>query len=350
MTVKAKRGPKILAPGSKAALHALRSLASLGQGEAKQSGDLYAILRSPSQWPAHVHEDIKDAWTVIAEGGFEVPGHVVAEALTALRGLRLVPGFKVRLPTSSDEAHPTFVRGTGKNPALLRMRDFVDTLVLTTEATLALDAAGSALGKGKPKLEEQRALRQHLGLPKNATASRARLRSQDVQSLFADAGLAVDPKTLTRLVAIIGSPYPDVPALVRNPKQPVPYLEAERLLLSALSEASLRRMLSHTSASEAAAASEAAIARARTRVAPPPWFDTYMRAALQANAGGWRAELAAALPSEAHVSSLERDELEAWWMGDAPLAQQPSGPMSGPSGAAEWASKPARGPYRGGWS
>ena len=58
----------------------------------------------------------------------------------------------------------------------------------------------------------------------------------------------------------------------------------------------------------------------------------------QANAGGWRAELAAALPSEAHVSSLERDELEAWWMGDAPLAQQPSGP----SGAAKWATTPDR--------
>ena len=99
MAVRAKRGPRILPAGPKAVLHALRSLASLGQ----KSGDVYSMLRSPSLWPHHVHEDIKDAWTVIAEGGFEVPGHIVAAALTTLRGLSLVPGFKVRLPTSSDD-------------------------------------------------------------------------------------------------------------------------------------------------------------------------------------------------------------------------------------------------------
>ena len=34
---------------------------------------------------------------------------------------------------------------------------------------------------------------------------------------------------IAKLVAIIGGPLPDVPALVRTSKQPVPYLEAERL-------------------------------------------------------------------------------------------------------------------------
>jgi len=307
--VKAKRGgAKILAPGPKAVLHALRSLASLGAA----SGDIYAVLRTPSLWPHRVHEDVKDAWTLIAEGGFEIPAHVITAALTTLRGLRLVPGFKVRLPQSNDEAHPTFVRGTGKNPAHLRLRDFVDTLVLCAEATLARDAAGSALAKGTVKLEEQRTLRQHLGLPKNASASRARLRSTDVQSLLLDAGLHIEPAQLARLVAIVGGPFPDVPALVRNPKQPVPYLEAERLLLAALSEESLKRMLSHPTPGEGTAAA----IRAKQPVQPPPpaWYDEYMSAAKQANAGGWRAQVA--LPREVPGVNLSQEELQAWWVGD----------------------------------
>jgi len=307
--VKVKRGPRILPPGPKATLHALRSLASLGQS----SGDVYSILRSPSLWPHDVHEDVKDAWTVIAEGGFEVPSHVIAAALTMVRGLRLVPGFKVRLPTSSDEAHPTFVRGSGRNPAHMRLRDFVDTLVLTAEATLAHDAAGSALAKGKVKLDEQRALRQHLGLPKNASASRARLRSQDVQQLLADAGVEINPSRLTRLVALVGGPYPDVPALVRNPKQPVPYLEAERLLLSALSEGSLHRMLSAPNADGVASS------RGDSRLSKqplPPWYDEYMRAAQQQ--AGAQGSLPAALlvPEEAPVVSLDQKMLAQWWCGD----------------------------------
>lgn len=139
--------------------------------------------------------------------GFEVPAHVVSATLEAVRGLQLVPGFRVRLPSDPDkEAHPTFVKGTGRNPAFLRWRatttphhapvlgtrtrlfirpivcsyrDFADSLVMAAEATLSRDAAAAPLAKGRARLPEQVALRQHLGLPKGNAAGRARLRARD---------------------------------------------------------------------------------------------------------------------------------------------------------------------------
>ena len=74
--------------------------------------------------------------------------HVIAATFEAIRGLRLVPGFRVRLPANVDmDAHPTFVKGSGRNPAFLRLRDFLDSLVQVAEATLARDAAAAPLAK-----------------------------------------------------------------------------------------------------------------------------------------------------------------------------------------------------------
>lgn len=71
------------------------------------SGDSYAALRTPSLWPHVVHEDVKEAWTELASGGlspYEVPVHVVSAALEAIRGVALVPGFKVRLPSTDSDS------------------------------------------------------------------------------------------------------------------------------------------------------------------------------------------------------------------------------------------------------
>ena len=164
---KAKRSAS-LAQGPQACLLALRSLASLGSA----GGDAYNVLHSQSQWPSATKTDINNAFTVLSNGKHEVPAHVIGAALQALKGLSLVPGFKVRMPAhGSDTANPAFVKGTGRSPAHLRLRDFVDSLVLTTEATLARNATDGALSKLKTRLPEQRALRQHLGLPKAATAA-----------------------------------------------------------------------------------------------------------------------------------------------------------------------------------
>lgn len=311
-----RKKTRVLAAGPKACLNALRSLATVGAS----SGDTYHALRSPTLWPNEVHEDIKDAWTALASGGFEVPGHVLSATLQELRGLKLVPGFRVRLPTGSDpelgpETHPTFAKGTGRTPAFMRLRDFIDSLVLTAEATLARDAQAAPLAKGKTKLPEQRALRQHLGLPVgNSAAGRAKLRPRDFQQLMADAGTPLGKEQLAKLVALVGGPLPDVPALVRSAKQPVPYLEAERLMLSALPKRAFQEMLSKPA--------EPAPPVARSKPPLPDWHAAYLHAAVQAaaaeRAGG--AELQAlvaaeALPHEAPPLSASREALESWWLG-----------------------------------
>ena len=197
-------------------------------------------------WPRDTHDAVNAAWSSLSnEGsGFEVPAHVISAALDAIRGLRLVPGFKVRLPTDPNgEGHPTFIKGSGRNPAFLRLRDFTDSLVMCAEATLSRDAAAAPLAKGKCKLPEQRALRQHLGLPLSSAAQRARLRARDFGSMLADGGVPLPPATVAQLVSLIGGPLPEVPALARSASQPVPYLEAERLLLCTLPKAALDAVL-----------------------------------------------------------------------------------------------------------
>ena len=145
-----KRGAsRVLSAGAKGVLRALRTLASVGVA----SGDSYAALRNPSLWPHEVHEAVTDAWTTLTTGGapFEVGVHVVAAALEEVKGLKLVPGFKVKLPPTEAGSQASFVKSTGKNPTLLRMRDFTDSLVLVTESTLARDASAAPLAKGKCK-------------------------------------------------------------------------------------------------------------------------------------------------------------------------------------------------------
>ena len=272
-----KRSTRVLAAGPKATLQALRALAAVGA----TSGDAYVALRNPSLWPHTTHEAVKDAWTVLATGGsgFEIPAHVVSATLDAVRGLKLVPGFKVRLPTNPDtDAHPTFIKGSGKNPAFLRLRDFVDSLVMTTESTLARDAAAAPLAKGKCRLPEQRQLRQHLGLPVGNAAGRARLKAKDFGSLLDNAGVPISAARVAQLVSLIGGPLPEVPALARSVRQPVPYLEAERLLLASLSRRGMESMLRQPPVSTHEGV---------PRVPKPPlpaWREHYMQAAVQAEA------------------------------------------------------------------
>ena len=323
-----KKATRVLTAGPKACIAALRALAAVGAS----SGDSYTALRNPSLWPHETHEAVKHAWTVLGnEGsGFEVPSHVVSAALEAIRGLKLVAGFKVRLPADPDgEGHPTFIKGTGRNPAFLRMRDFTDALVVCTEATLSRDAAAAPLAKGSSKLPEQKALRRHLGLPIGTAAGRARLRARDFRSMLADGGVPLPSVTVAQLVSVIGGPLPEVPALARGIHQPVPYLEAERLLLCCLPRPALDGVL---------AADPGANAHTRTQHAElekpplPDWYARYMTAAQQAEAAGssaMAAEIArgggsayelsrlAALPEEARpTGTLEQAELEAFWCGD----------------------------------
>lgn len=328
-----KKGTRVLTAGPKACLAALRALAAVGAS----SGDSYTALRNPSLWPHETHEAMKHAWTVLTgEGsGFEVPSHVVTAALDAIRGLKLVPGFKVRLPASPDgEGHPTFIKGTGRNPAFLRMRDFTDALILCAEATLSRDAAAAPLAKGNAKMPEQKALRRHLGLPIGTAAGKARLRARDFNSMLADGGVPLPRVTTTQLVSLISGPLPEVPALARGVNQPVPYLEAERLLLCCLPKRALDGVL---------AADPGANAHTRAQydeIKKPPlpdWFGRYMAAAQQAEAassssaaaemdreGGSAYELSrlAALPEEVRpTGTLQQSELEAFWRGDV-LEQQ----------------------------
>ena len=150
-----KKATRVLTAGPKACIAALRALAAVGAS----SGDSYTALRNPSLWPHETHEAVKHAWTVLGnEGsGFEVPSHVVSAALEAIRGLKLVAGFKVRLPADPDgEGHPTFIKGTGRNPAFLRMRDFTDALVVCTEATLSRDARAASRFPNAPQMVDLR--------------------------------------------------------------------------------------------------------------------------------------------------------------------------------------------------
>ena len=312
-----KRGTAVvLAPGPKACLLALRCLASLGVA----SGDTYSILHTPSLWPHRTHEDVKDAWIMLAEGGFEVAAHVVAATLITLKGLALVPGFRVRLPVGTENEAPV-VRGSGRNPAFLRLRDFVDSLVMTAEATLARDAAGSPLAKGRVRLPEQHQLRQFLGLPKGASAARARLHPTELSDLLQSAsGVRLEGQRLAQLVALVGGPYPDTSALVRSGKQPVPFLEAERLLLSVLSEPALQKILRSAPPATARPAGQPS----NSKPPLPAWHDEFMRAARLSDTS--RATGSSPGPSQAHARAAEpggqpialsQHELERWWLGPA---------------------------------
>ena len=195
---KKRRAP--LAEGPKACMQALRSLASLGVA----SGDSHAALRSPNLWPHEVHDDITAAWKALSANG-EMPAHVASATLETLRGLPLVPGFKVRLPTAPDkDTHPTFIKGSGRNPAFLKLRDFTDSLVMATEATLARDATSAPLAKGKAKMPEQRALRQHLGVPAGPAAGKAQVSAADLRALFGDAGVNLAAERVAHLTAVVG--------------------------------------------------------------------------------------------------------------------------------------------------
>lgn len=331
MPVLKKKNTRVLAAGPKACLEALRALAAVGAA----SGDSYTALRNPSLWPRDTHDAVNAAWSSLSnEGsGFEVPAHVISAALDAIRGLRLVPGFKVRLPTDPNgEGHPTFIKGSGRNPAFLRLRDFTDSLVMCAEATLSRDAAAAPLAKGKCKLPEQRALRQHLGLPLSSAAQRARLRARDFGSMLADGGVPLPPATVAQLVSLIGGPLPEVPALARSASQPVPYLEAERLLLCTLPKAALDAVLKTDVGATAIARAQQA--RRLEKPPLPDWYGRYMVAAQEAESsdattvsaaaaelalrGGSAYEFArsAALPEEARpAAEMEASKLERFWFG-----------------------------------
>ena len=307
---KKRRAP--LAEGPKACMQALRSLASLGVA----SGDSHAALRSPNLWPHEVHDDITAAWKALSANG-EMPAHVASATLETLRGLPLVPGFKVRLPTAPDkDTHPTFIKGSGRNPAFLKLRDFTDSLVMATEATLARDATSAPLAKGKAKMPEQRALRQHLGVPAGPAAGKAQVSAADLRALFGDAGVNLAAERVAHLTAVVGGSLPDVPALVRSASQPVPYLEAERLLLTTLTSAAQKQMLG-------AARTPVYSGPASTAPPLPAWHTTYMSAAVKsdaaAKAGGEELQSlveAEALPAERQPLSWSRDALEQWWSGE----------------------------------
>ena len=246
-----------------------------------------------------------------------MPAHVVSASLEAVRGVKLVPGFRVRLPTTDDKdvAHPTFAKGAGHNPSSLRLRDFIDSLVTTTEATLAHDAAAAPLAKGRAKMSEQKALREHLGLPKGRAAASARLKPDEFGAMLASAGVGVPAEKLLQLVTIVGGgSLSDAPALMRSAKQPLPYLEAERLVLSALTKRSMNAMMLRKPTLRA---------EPSTKPPLPDWYAAYMNAAVQANAAAERtgedmrsfAE-AEALPDEAILVSHSREALEHWWAGE----------------------------------
>lgn len=242
-----------------------------------------------------------------------MPAHVVSATFEGIRGLSLVPGFRVRLPTDPGKIdHPNFVKGSGKNPSFLRLRDFIDSLVLAAEATLARDATAAPLAKGKAKLPEQVALRQHVGLPGAAAAGRARLAPSDVSGLYADAGVLLSNERIAKLVALVGGPLPDVPALVRTKQQPVPYLEAERLMLTSLSRGSLDALLRKPP--------EPSTPAPPKKLPLPAWHATYMRAAVEAaTTQDERLQALAAmeaLPHEQLPVSSSGDALERWWRGD----------------------------------
>ena len=257
-----------------------RGLASASRRRCRQRRSEHAC--NPSLWPRDTHDAVNAAWSSLSnEGsGFEVPAHVISAALDAIRGLRLVPGFKVRLPTDPNgEGHPTFIKGSGRNPAFLRLRDFTDSLVMCAEATLSRDAAAAPLAKGKCKLPEQRALRQHLGLPLSSAAQRARLRARDFGSMLADGGVPLPPATVAQLVSLIGGPLPEVPALARSASQPVPYLEAERLLLCTLPKAALDAVLKTDVGATAIARAQQA--RRLEKPPLPDWYGRYGGAGLR---------------------------------------------------------------------
>ena len=165
--------------------------------------------------------------------------------------------------------------------------------------------------QGRAKIPEQVALRQHLGLPKGAAAGRARIRSRDFAALLSDAGVPLTSESVAKLVAIVGGPLPDVPALVRTSRQPVPYIEAERLMLSSLSQNAFRKMLAQRP--------QAPQAKQAAKPPLPEWNSAYMAAAAAAELAGSEGERLLAteqiLMYETVPLSANREELERWWAG-----------------------------------
>ena len=257
--------------------------------------------------------------------------HIVTAALLACKELPLVKGFKIRLPGGGDPQSfdvKSFARGTGKNVGSLKLRDFKDALVAVTEATLARDAAPAPLKAGNAKLPQQKALRQQLGLPQTTAASRSRLAPAEFQSMLSDASITLSPDYVAKLVSSISGPLPDAPGLGRTAKQPVPYLEAERLLMASLRGHTFDRMLERQAeAAERRKKSGESVEEdhhhhqqqqngsrsGKTAPAPyPEWYETYLHAAERARHAEITARLDAKEAAEAaHMERLRRAEEEA---------------------------------------
>ena len=98
---------------------------------------------------------------------------------------------------------------------------------------------------------------------------------------------------------------------MRTSKQPVPYLEAERLMLTALSQGAMSQMLSKE---------REVVASEEIRKAPlPDWYDDYMRCATEADSATDERATALlameALPHEAPPLSTDGKALSDWWAG-----------------------------------
>ena len=305
MPLKRRKKAAPLAAGPQAVFDAIKSIVTV----ANEKGDAYSVLRKPSSWPTATHDVISDAWKAISEGAFEVQNNVVAANLEVLRGLPLIKGFKVRLPDGD------YVKGSSRTDDLCRHRDFVDCLVMVAEKTLARDAMAASKGK-KGASNEQRMLRQHLGLPRGTSAvSKCRLPMRDLQMLFANGGVDISKEELAKLVAVVGGPFPDVQAQPRSVKQPVPYLEAELLVLSTLSPEAIQAILKQP-------APAPQVKNRLEGVAPvPEWHDLYMQAALEYEAapGPMQKNLVrmTMLPEQDRPVSVQKSEIETWWKGQA---------------------------------
>ena len=63
----------MLAKGPKACMAALRSIAALTAA----TGDAHALLRTPARWPRSTHEEVREAFVLLAQNHFEAEVAVV---------------------------------------------------------------------------------------------------------------------------------------------------------------------------------------------------------------------------------------------------------------------------------
>ncbi len=282
----------VLPRGPKACLVAIRQLAAV----VVVCGDADTMLRTPGRWPRDVTEAVRDAFQVLAAGTTEVPVEVVSACLNALSGMKLMKHCRIRTPPVET------LRGGARNITSMRLREFTEAVADAASRSISHDAEISPLAKGKARLREQFELRQKLGVPVGTAAAAARVRIEEVINLLESAGVTLESVTRVRdLIRAMGRPlaasHPHLDTVGRS----APYLEVERLLISALTSASLEQLL-------------------RTPLkplAPPPppplpeWYDEYCAAAAEAsirplNEGRF---------SMSHPANLSRAELERWWLG-----------------------------------